>query len=270
MNFKKNVLDLLREKSKLNAESDQYLRLEIDKEIMQSKPQFLKVIFDIQQQMVDEASPLDSSIGINLELGAGVLPMKLNHPKIRSTDIVPSTHLDGVLDATNLELDDNSIQNIFLQNTFHHLPNPQEFFNESLRVLKNGGRVIIVDPYFNLISSFLYPRLFTTETFQKNGTWTDASDHAMIGANQALSYIVFKRDIEIFSDSNPNLRIVTTRPLNSGMRYLLTGGLNFKQLVPNFCLEFIRTIEKVFVPSRVFGIHWIIVLEKTANSEKFG
>jgi ubiquinone/menaquinone biosynthesis C-methylase UbiE len=40
-----------------------------------------------------------------------------------------------------------SIANIVFFDTLHHLENVQYCFDEALRVLQPGGRVIIMDPY---------------------------------------------------------------------------------------------------------------------------
>ena len=39
-----------------------------------------------------------------------------------------------------------SLANIVLFDTLHHLENARYFFDEALRVLQPGGRVIIMDP----------------------------------------------------------------------------------------------------------------------------
>jgi hypothetical protein len=89
----------------------------------------------------------------------------------------------------------------------------------------------------------LYPRLFKTEDFDIEGSWNGANEHAMIGANQALSFIVFNRDQEYFSSTFPNLRIVQNLPVPFGFRYILTGGLNFRRLAPGFIFKIIRNLR---------------------------
>lgn len=261
MNISRFV-NFLKEPSKRNVVEDQDFRLQIDQQIMLRKKAFLDVVNDIQTEMIQAASLNETKSGLNFELGAGVLPMNANFGNVLSTDVVPSSHLDGILDATNLDLDDQSTQTLFLQNTFHHIPDPQAFFSEAQRVLIKGGRIIIVDPYDNLLSGLIYPRLFVTENYNKSGQWNDASDHAMIGANQALTHIVFRRDVQLFLDSNPGLKLVDARPLKSGFRYLLTGGLNFRQLLPKLLLDLIRVLERYRIIPNFLAIHWLIVLEK--------
>jgi SAM-dependent methyltransferase len=182
--------------------------------------------------------------------------------RIESTDIVPAEHLNGVLDATNLDIEDSTVSGFFLQNTFHHIPDPKAFFEETSRVLIPGGRIVILDPYFNRLSKLLYPRLFKTEDFDMKGAWDGANQHAMIGANQALSYIVFIRDQQYFNTMFPELRIVQKLPVSFGLRYILTGGLNFHKLAPSFIFKIIRKLERFPWLFHLFAIHWIIVVEK--------
>lgn len=48
-------------------------------------------------------------------------------------------------DSENLPFDENSFDAIICSNSFHHYPNPQDFFNSSYRVLRNGGRLVLRD-----------------------------------------------------------------------------------------------------------------------------
>ncbi len=261
----RNILNFLRETGKKNVLEDQDTRVSLDLRITKSKLEFVEVIRNIQAQMLESMQKNLNTSNPQphfIELGAGVIPMSLWIDSITSTDVVDSAHLDGVLDATELDLPDQSIDGLFLQNTFHHVPDPAAFFNEAHRVLRPGGRIVMVDPYYNFLSRTLYKRLFATESFDMHGTWRDASEHAMIGANQALTYIVFVRDQALFKEENPKLKVIETRPLRSGLRYLLTGGLNFRRIAPLGLFPFIAKIENRLDLLKFFSIHWIVVIEK--------
>ena len=48
-------------------------------------------------------------------------------------------------DCENLPFSENSFDTIICANSFHHYPNPQNFFNSVQKVLKPGGRLILRD-----------------------------------------------------------------------------------------------------------------------------
>jgi hypothetical protein len=108
--------------------------------------------------------------------------------------------------------------------------------------------------------------LFDSETFDKTQKdWNNQNLGIMNGANQALSYIVFSRDKKIFEEKYPNLEIVLQKPLNNYVRYIFSGGLNFKQLLPNICTPILKFIEFIFQPlAPVLALHHVIVIRKKA------
>lgn len=232
-------------------------------EVIARKPILRKAMENIQETMVSLAPAGDRPEGRRVELGAGVCPLKNKDPSVLSSDIVYSEYNDLVLDASNLELDDKSTSAIFCQNSFHHFPDPQRFFEECNRVLVNKGRVVILDPYYGYFSSFLFKRLFKNEDFDKKGSWSQIGIGPMTDANQALSYIVFVRDRTKFQNLNPNLKIIHEAPSGTHFSYLISGGLNFIQLTPNWSSKLIFFIEELIQPiNRWIAIHHFIVLEK--------
>ena len=48
-------------------------------------------------------------------------------------------------DSENLPFAEGSFDAIICANSFHHYPNPQDFFNSAYRVLRKGGRLILRD-----------------------------------------------------------------------------------------------------------------------------
>jgi SAM-dependent methyltransferase len=202
--------------------------------------------------------------GQRLEIGAGVSFFNKLFPDVLITDIKKSSHLDRVIDAQQMDLPEYSVRAIYGINCFHHLPEPEKFFHELERVLVPGGGCILIDPYYGPISEMILTRLFKTETFDKSQkNWETNSSGVMVGANQALSYIVFIRDRESFHEKFPGLEIVYAHPMNNYLQYLLSGGLNFKQLVPDFLIPGIKGIEFILTPlAPILALHHIIVLRK--------
>ena len=78
-----------------------------------------------------------------------------------------------------------------------------------------------------------------------------------------MGWIIFWRDREIFENEFANLRIV--RMCNhSPLRYLLSGGLTLKQLVPSFSYPIVKALELVLSPfNNLLGMFQTIELEKT-------
>ena len=61
-----------------------------------------------------------------------------NAKKLSNTEFV-------VGDSENLPFEENSFDAIICSNSFHHYPNPQNFFDSAYCVLRKGGRLILRD-----------------------------------------------------------------------------------------------------------------------------
>jgi SAM-dependent methyltransferase len=201
---------------------------------------------------------------MRVEIGAGVSFFKELYPEIVSTDIKKAKGLDRVLDAQNMDLENESVRAFYGLNCFHHFPEPNKFFDELNRVLVPGGGCILIEPYHGFVASRFYKKLFDTETFDKNQKeWINSKSEIMLGANQALSYVVFKRDLQKFNLQYPDLDVVLQRPLNNYLQYLVCGGLNFRSLVPPFLSPLVRLAEIIISPlNRIFALHHIIIVQK--------
>jgi SAM-dependent methyltransferase len=203
--------------------------------------------------------------GLRVELGSGVCPMREVYPDTLATDVIPGAHLDAVVDAQNMAFEPESVRCLYMQNAFHHIPDPEQFFRSAIRVLAPGGGMIILDPHSGPVASFVYPRLFNTEGYDKTQkVWKTPMDDAMTGANQALSYVVFQRDRDQFHKKFPDLKIECRGTSSTYIRYVATGGLNFPQLLPTPVFPALKLVETVLTPvSGVFGLHqWYVVRKR--------
>lgn len=257
----------LREQEMANVEIDGAARLDAHKAVLARKPMIREVFLEFHQLFRALQTEYLTGEGQLVEIGAGVAPMRDSYADVLATDIVPGAHLDRVIDAQNMSFPDNSVAAIFAQNCFHHLPDPESFFRECTRVLVLGGGAILIEPYHGPVASFLYRRLFATEGFDKRyPDWKTPQSGPMNGANQALSYIVFTRDRVRFESLFPALRVVHHAPLGNYVRYLLSGGLNFKQLVPDASSGLLKRVERGLAPLHpMLALHQVIVLRKVAE-----
>lgn len=169
-----------------------------------------------------------------------------------------------VINAMDMDFDEKSVRGIYGINCFHHFPDPHKFFRELLRVLEKGGGCVLIEPYYGFVASRFFKKLFDTETFDKSQKeWFNSKSSIMKSANQALSYIIFKRDARQFEKQYPGLEIVMQRPLANYIRYLLSGGLNFRSLMPGFTSPLLKFIEFLLIPlNRLLALHYIIVIRK--------
>ena len=250
--------------SMIDCDQNTQSRVENHLKILNNKPMIKEVFHEFHHQFYSLDQEFFSGQGKRIEIGAGVCPMSELYSEVTSTDIVAADHLDGALDAQNMHLPSNSVRAIYGQNCFHHLPDPSTFFNELNRTLISGGGAILLEPYYGALASFIYPKLFAHEGFDKSQKeWTTEVSGPMGDANQAMSFNIFIRDRDIFEERFPNLEIVYLKPVNNYLRYLLSGGLNFMQLAPNWLIPALKLTEKLLTPiNRYLALHHIIVIRK--------
>lgn len=255
----------LQHKLLASVDLDDGARMQVHAEILKQKPMLKEVFTEFHKIMLGlDGKHLDQTGGTKIELGAGVFPIKRTFDDVLATDVVASPDIDLVVDAMAMDLPDESVHALYGQNCFHHFSDPDRFFREALRVLKPGGGVVLIDPYYGSLASLVYRRLFTTETFVKEtDNWKTDLAGPMVGANQALSYVVFVRGRDEFNRRYSGLDVVEMKPLSSYVRYLLSGGLNFVKLLPDFASGALKAAEWALRPGlRWLGLHHVIVLKK--------
>ncbi len=204
--------------------------------------------------------------GLEIELGSGVGFFKKTRSKIITSDIRPGLKYDMKLNATKMKLKRNSVKCIFAINVFHHITYPNKFFRELIRVLKKNGGCILIEPHNGFFSKLLHKNMHKNEYF--NTTIKDWNIKKKSGplsnANQALSHNVFERDkLQFKKKYGSRLQVVHKQYELNGLRYIFSGGLNFKQFLPSFSLLFLKILEIIFSP---FARHWtpfqMIVIKK--------
>lgn len=258
------IIDLLREPMLDGVDVDSPERMAIHRAVLEQKPVLKHVFSEFHHEMMRLDERFLSGDGARVELGAGVSPMRDSYPDVMATDIVSSEQLDAVVDAQDMYFDDCSVRAFYGQNCFHHFPDPNAFFSELHRTLIPGGGAILIEPYYGPVASFVFKRLFSTEDFDKRfPSWQVPVSGPMNGANQALSYVVFIRDREQFKANFPGLEIVCSKPLSNYPRYLLSGGLNFRSLIPAFMEKPIKLLEILLRPlSKWMALHHVVVLRR--------
>jgi SAM-dependent methyltransferase len=262
-----NILELLLEPNLHGVDLQGFDRIALHADTLARK----RLIREVFKEFYDTSMSLDLNYfgevaGHRIELGAGTSFFKKCYSSVISTDVQLSPHLDRVIDAQEMDLEDQSVRTLFCINCFHHFAAPQKFFGEVLRVVKPDGGCIIIDPYFGALARVLYKRLFRSESYDPDApNWSycvDRVTHEKL-PNQALSYVVFVRDRTKFTTMFPDLEIVYTAILPNYLRYLLSGGLNFRQVIPSFLAPLLGKVELASPRlTRGLGLHHVVVIRR--------
>jgi len=132
------------------------------------------------------------------ELGAGASFANEYCPNIILTDILPYEGIHKVIDAKNMDFKSKSIHCFFLNNVLHHINDAKKFFTECDRCLVDGGKIYIMDQYPSIIGKVIL-KYFHSEPFnEKSPQWFFQTTGPLSGANGALTWIIFFRDLKIF------------------------------------------------------------------------
>jgi len=228
-------------------------------EIIQKKPFLKKLYIDFYKQF--QKTVPDSENKILIELGSGGGFIKEVIRNVITSDILELPKVDKVFSAVEMPFEKASVDAFFMIDVLHHIADPRAFFKETLRCLKIGGRTIMIEPANTLWSRFIYKN-FHHELFDTQAKWEMQEAGPLSHGNGALPWIIFSRDRRIFESEFPSLRIV--RMWNhTPLRYLISGGLTLRQLVPSFTYPAIKAVEYTLSPvNNLLGMFQTIELEK--------
>jgi SAM-dependent methyltransferase len=227
----------------LDHDSPELIR--IHRALIQSKP-FLRSLYAEHYRELARCLA-GAPEGPVVEIGSGGGFLKEVLPQTVTTDLQPEPHLDRVMTAERLDFPDGSVAAILMLNVFHHLPDPRVFLREAARVLKTGGRIVLIEPANTWLWKRLY-RLFSEEPYHEDADWGFPPAGRFSGANVPQAWIVFERDRQRFETEFPALRLRKQRH-HTAFLYLLSGGIWFRGLVPSWSFPFFRRIERLLRPA---------------------
>ena len=256
------IRDWLTDPHIASVDVDSEDRIVRHRELLSKKPMTQEVFFELYDLLAGLADEyLSQGEGIRIEIGSGSSLLKQRMPDVELTDLVPYPGLDRVVDATSMPYADNSLKTIFGVHCFHHLPDPYKFLSEVRRACTPGGGAVLIEPYYGVVASAVYKRLFKNEFFDPSAEAVTEFQGPMSSANQALSYIVFKRDKQRLASEFPELEVVYMEPIANYIRYLVSGGVNFRQLLPYSFTPLLKFFESALFPARHFlALHHAIVI----------
>ncbi|MBI2100051.1 MAG: methyltransferase domain-containing protein [Candidatus Vogelbacteria bacterium] len=214
------------------------------REIILRKKFIKKLYLDWYREIMSRVN----QAGKVLELGAGGGFLKEIYPAVITSDILPLPNCDMTINAYQLPFLNHELAAIVMINTLHHLGECEKFFHEAERTLKRGGKIVMLEPANTVWSRFVYKN-FHHEPFNEKMTgWNFPSTGPMSVANGALPWMVFVRDRKKFQTRFPRLKIQSVK-LHTPFRYLISGGLSYKSLLPYWMYTPVKVLERMLSPA---------------------
>ena len=212
--------------------------------IIRSKP-FLRKVYREWYGLILDALP--SLEGRVLELGSGGGFLQELLPSLLTSEIVAWEGVALVADGRCLPFRPDSLNAIVMTNVFHHFPDPRMFLKEASGCIRPGGAIAMVEPWVTAWSRIVYRHLHSEPFDPEASRWEFPSEGPLSGANNALPWIVFRRDRLQFEREFPDWSLERVEPLMP-VRFLLSGGTSLRSLMPGFSFGFWRLAEKAVSP----------------------
>jgi SAM-dependent methyltransferase len=227
-----------------------------------NKKPVLRAIYNDLYQKIENAT----LSGDTLEIGGGIGNLHIHSGRLIKTDIQHSSEVNVVADAQQLPFNNETFSNIVLFDVLHHLQCPLLFFAEAKRVLKPGGRIIMMEPGITPISKLLY-KMGHEEPVEMSWNMNDPckvdADKDPYESNQAIPTILFKRDLKLFLATVKGFKVNSLDWL-SLFAYPLSGGFKSWSLLPYKWVHTILKIEEKLLPflGSLMAFRLMVVLEK--------
>jgi SAM-dependent methyltransferase len=210
---------------------------------------------------------------IEIGCGSGFSPLYID-AEIVLTDVVKNEWVDKIIDATNMNLEDESVDIIFTSNTIHHFYSPVKFFNETIRVLKPNGLILINESNLSVLMRTILKLMrhegwnYDIDVFDINAVVNDPNDPW--SGNNAISQLLFDKNRQKFENNFKSLNVIVDKPCECFV-FPLSGGVTAKTKVPRLPYRLLKAFNKldcilVGIAPQIFALSRRIVLKKLPNN----
>lgn len=181
-----------------------------------------------------------------VEIGCGPGLFKERYPEIVATDVEANPYADRVVDAAALPFADGELGNLVMLDVFHHLPRPADFLREAARVLRPGGRLVMLEPWLGAAGHIFY-RFVHHEVCDLDADladpWRDVDKDPLAG-NVALPFLYFRAGSRELDRLGVRLRIVRREPF-AGLAWMLSGGFQVFTLLPAALVGAAESVDRL-------------------------
>jgi SAM-dependent methyltransferase len=199
-----------------------------------------------------------------LEIGSGGGFFREFAPRAVTSECFAVPGIDRVVDACRIgdAFDAGSFDAIAGFNVFHHLPDVAGFLRGASRVLRPGGRIALVEPWFTPVGQWFYRVLHSEPSILDADDWGIAGKGRLGGANVRLPTSVFRDGERRFAREFPDLAIVKREPFHKWL-YLLSGGLRLNTRVPRALARRVVELDRSVERGNAWcGLFALIVVDK--------
>jgi SAM-dependent methyltransferase len=199
-----------------------------------------------------------------LELGSGGGFFRDFAPHVVTSECVAVAGIDRTVDACRIDeaFQENSLDAIAGFNVFHHLPDVAQFLRGSSRVLRPGGRLCLIEPWFTPLGQWFYRAIHHEPSRLDPDDWRLVGEGRLGGANSRLPTSVFRDSDARFGREFPELRIVKREPFHKWL-YLFSGGLRLNTRIPRPAAKLLTDLDhRIELGNRLLGIFGLIVVER--------
>lgn len=203
--------------------------------------------------------------GNTLEIGSGPGFFSEYYPNVTPSDITQTTPETVVSDVQNQIFPLESFSNIVGIDVLHHITSPLKALQECNRILKPGGRIILIEPWTTPFGYFFYKYFHHEDCFYPDDPWQQpfAHDKDPMEGNAAIPYVLFVKQKKFFEENFlSSLKLTKVYPF-AFLSYLITGGFS-KVGLPIACVDTFAWIEKKFPKflRNFLSVRALIVIQK--------
>jgi SAM-dependent methyltransferase len=208
------------------------------------KKRALRVLYrDYHRQLLENCPK-----GAILDLGGGTAHIKESNPDVISVDILKFPGIDVVADAHRLPFGNGCLAGIVMLDVLHHLERPIEFLKEAARVLKPGGRLVMIEPAMTMVARRFYDRFHEEPVDMSADPCAPVvidPDRDPFDANQAIPTLLFAgaQAREAFHQTVPSLKVCRV-DWHSLFAYPMSGGFQKWSLIPGALVEPMLALER--------------------------
>lgn len=211
------------------------------------RKRFLNSIYNEWYALVSAALPPPPGPVLEVGTGAGFFGEFI--PGLITSDIMHCPGVRVVLDGLQLPFTDASLRAIVMTDVLHHLPDQRRVFREAARCVWPGGVVSMIEPWVTPWSKFVHAMLHAEPFEPQSAEWGFPPKGPLSGANGALPWILFRRDVDQFHREFPQWRVETVRPFMP-FRYIVSGGVTMRGFMPHATFGAWRRFEGLLHPLR--------------------